>query len=176
MTSMASRSLTSPRRTVGISQIKIKAGAYLHKSQLLFGWLRSTIPGLGQVRDGGARGSRRFFRKRSAFSQVPDHPKDLRAPCLVALFPLDQLLNRYVEHVHSGSGIVPRIAQRPWIERLYHAADFGRFQQQRAFGNQQPNGKLNGSYLIDQVEVDKLPQKPTVVHSRCPGRKRNERG
>ena len=69
------------------------AGEQSHKSQLLFGGLRSTVPGLGEERDGGARYARRLLRKRPPFRDVPYEAEDLAAFCAVALLALDQLLN-----------------------------------------------------------------------------------
>src|SRR5262245_11357497 len=82
----------------------------LNKSQLLFCRLRSTIPGLGKVRN--RRTSRhRDIRKRPALRKLPDRPEDLRTRSPTLLLALDDLLNAHAEAIQPGVGITPRIDQ-----------------------------------------------------------------
>ena len=69
------------------------AGEPSHKSQLLFGGFGSTVPGLGEVGDGGAGYARRLVRKRPPFRHVPYEAEDVAAFCAAAFLALNELLN-----------------------------------------------------------------------------------
>src|ERR1039457_6826087 len=67
---------------------------YSRKSELLFRRLRSTVPGLGEIWDGGARKHRRVHGEFAGLRQIPDLPEDFPSALVAPLLALDQLLHR----------------------------------------------------------------------------------
>src|SRR5437773_7082054 len=95
---------------------------FLHKSQLLFSWFRSTIPGLRQVGNRGACGEREI-REFATLRQGPNLAEHGGARRLAALFALDDFLDRLAERIERWVGAAPRIAQAVRVIGLEDPAD-----------------------------------------------------
>src|ERR1039457_7424090 len=120
---------------------------------MLFRWLRSTIPGLGQIGDCGARGEWEVG-ELAILRQVPDLAEDFGARGAALFFALDGLLEFAAEGVQRWVGIAPGVIERARIEQAHQLANLGKFEEERAFRNQQADGQLNRRDLRVQVEID----------------------
>ena len=81
----------------------------LHKSQLLFGRLGSTVPGLVQIRHGSAGEQIVVVRQRTIVCCLPDPGKDLAPRRVTLFFRFDKLLQTYAEPVHFRIRMFPGI-------------------------------------------------------------------
>src|SRR5579885_3652840 len=94
-----------------------------HKSQLLFGGFRSTIPGFGEVWDGGPRRKVKVGRRGLVLRQCPDAAEDFLAGRSLTLFGADETLEGGAELVHFGIGVLPGVDQGMRVERRDQGAD-----------------------------------------------------
>src|ERR1051325_7525455 len=108
----------------------------LDKSDLLFGGLGSTIPGLCQIRDSRARGERHIG-EGARFGEFPDLPEQLGAGRAAPFGLLKRALDGRAELIEPPVGGPPWIAESARVVGPDESADLLEIEQQRACRDQQ---------------------------------------
>ena len=90
--------------------------------------------------------------------QAPDLRKYFSATGTHGLTRLHGPTHAAMEYVHARVWVGPSVAQGGGIEIAQVLLHLGNDQKQRPFGNQKPNGELNGRHVIDQAEPGQEPK------------------